>query len=64
MSYKAALVFTCDSPDGCMAHASVAAFFPVPARIILREALGWSASEAGDLCPEHRHQTPVKPVKP
>lgn len=59
MSAQHGFVFTCDSPDGCIAHAMVSGDDVAVARDNLHEALGWHSAAGGDLCPEHVDQRPV-----
>lgn len=56
MSAVPGFAFSCDSRDGCLAHAMVAGSRVDEARIALTEALGWFSSEHGDLCPDHAEQ--------
>jgi len=61
----AGFAFSCDSPDGCFAHAMVAGVDLAMARDTLCEVLGWrsGAGVNGDLCPDHHDQMPVPPVQ-
>lgn len=61
MSATPGFAFSCDSPDGCMAHAMVAGATVEDARQSLTAALHWFTSEHGDLCPNHIGQYPAPP---
>jgi hypothetical protein len=48
-----AFAFSCDSTDGCHAHAIVAETSLPAARTTLSEVLDWNTHGIGDLCPDH-----------
>ena len=53
MTASRGFAFSCDSTDGCLAHAMVQGESLVAARDALASALDWFTSPDGDLCPFH-----------